>query len=110
MERGWASAWPVDCKRSSGRSLCSTACYPCPGGLTEAPVKQLPSPGALLQLGPAWLAGWLYYASLSLTIRCAPQILFEGIPTYPDAGRWWELVDKYKVSSSCFLLACLGRV
>lgn len=28
------------------------------------------------------------------------QILFEGIPTYPDAGRWWELVDKYQVSQA----------
>lgn len=25
------------------------------------------------------------------------QILFEGIPTYPHDGRWWELVDKHQV-------------
>ena len=24
--------------------------------------------------------------------------MFEGIPTYPDAGRFWEIVDKYKVN------------
>jgi acetyl-CoA synthetase len=24
--------------------------------------------------------------------------MFEGIPTYPDPGRWWEVVDKYKVT------------
>lgn len=29
--------------------------------------------------------------------RSLPQILFEGIPTYPHDGRWWELVDKHQV-------------
>jgi acetyl-CoA synthetase len=24
--------------------------------------------------------------------------MFEGIPTYPDAGRFWDVVDKYKVT------------
>ena len=24
-------------------------------------------------------------------------MLFEGVPTYPDAGRAWDIVDKYKV-------------
>ncbi len=28
----------------------------------------------------------------------AQQVLFEGVPTYPDAGRCWEVVDKYKVT------------
>lgn len=47
------------------------------------------------------------------------QILFEGIPTYPDAGRWWELVDKYQARvqlgrvqallEGCNLRMCLGR-
>ena len=27
----------------------------------------------------------------------ATQVLFEGVPTYPDAGRAWDIVDKYKV-------------
>ncbi len=27
-----------------------------------------------------------------------PRIMFEGIPTYPDAGRFWDIVDKYKVN------------
>ena len=26
------------------------------------------------------------------------QVIFEGVPTYPDAGRLWEVVDKYKVT------------
>jgi acetyl-CoA synthetase len=24
--------------------------------------------------------------------------MFEGVPTYPDAGRFWDVVDKYKVT------------
>lgn len=28
----------------------------------------------------------------------ATQVMFEGIPTYPDAGRCWDIVDKYKVT------------
>ena len=24
--------------------------------------------------------------------------MFEGIPTYPDFSRWWQIVDKYKVN------------
>ena len=26
------------------------------------------------------------------------QVLFEGVPTWPDAGRCWSIVDKLKVS------------
>ena len=25
------------------------------------------------------------------------QVVFEGVPTYPDAGRAWAITDKYKV-------------
>ncbi len=28
----------------------------------------------------------------------ATSIMFEGIPTYPDPGRFWDVVDKYKVT------------
>ena len=31
-------------------------------------------------------------------VNGATQVLFEGVPTYPDAGRAWDIVDKYKVS------------
>ena len=24
--------------------------------------------------------------------------MFEGVPTFPDAGRFWDVVDKHKVS------------
>ncbi len=30
-------------------------------------------------------------------INGATQVLFEGVPTHPDAGRAWDIVDKYKV-------------
>ena len=33
-------------------------------------------------------------------VNGATQVLFEGVPTYPDASRAWDIVDKYKVSSS----------
>ena len=25
------------------------------------------------------------------------QVVFEGVPTYPDASRAWAITDKYKV-------------
>jgi acetyl-CoA synthetase len=28
----------------------------------------------------------------------APEIVFEGIPTYPDAGRFWKMIESHKVS------------
>ena len=28
----------------------------------------------------------------------ATTIMFEGIPTYPDSSRWWQIIDKYKVN------------
>ncbi len=28
----------------------------------------------------------------------ATSVMFEGVPTWPDAGRFWDVVDKYKVN------------
>src|SRR5690606_23365982 len=28
----------------------------------------------------------------------ATSLMFEGIPTFPDAGRYWDIVDKHKVN------------
>ena len=28
----------------------------------------------------------------------ATSLMFEGVPTWPDAGRFWDIVDKYKVN------------
>jgi acetyl-CoA synthetase len=43
-----------------------------------------------------WITGHSYivYGPLSAG---ASTLMFEGIPTYPDAGRFWEITDKYKV-------------
>ncbi|MGB4723820.1 MAG: acetate--CoA ligase, partial [Sediminibacterium sp.] len=44
-----------------------------------------------------WITGQSYivYGPLSAG---ATTLLFEGIPTWPDAGRFWDVVDKYKVN------------
>jgi acetyl-CoA synthetase len=44
-----------------------------------------------------WITGHSYivYGPLSAG---ATTLMFEGIPTYPDAGRFWEIVDKFKVN------------
>ena len=44
-----------------------------------------------------WITGHSYiiYGPLS---NCATTIMFEGIPTYPDSSRWWQIIDKYKVN------------
>ena len=44
-----------------------------------------------------WITGHSYivYGPLSAG---ATSVLFEGIPTYPDAGRFWEIVEKHKIS------------
>ena len=44
-----------------------------------------------------WITGHSYiiYGPLS---NGATTIMFEGVPTYPDFSRWWQIVDKYKVN------------
>jgi len=44
-----------------------------------------------------WITGHTYVLYGPL-LNGATQVLFEGIPTYPDAGRLWEIVDEYKVT------------
>lgn len=44
-----------------------------------------------------WITGHSYVTYGPLLNR-ATQIVFEGIPTWPDAGRCWEIVDKHSVS------------
>lgn len=43
-----------------------------------------------------WITGHSYTLYGPLCAG-ATTIMFEGIPTYPDAGRFWDIVDKYKV-------------
>jgi acetyl-CoA synthetase len=44
-----------------------------------------------------WITGHSYivYGPLSAG---ATSLMFEGIPTYPDAGRFWDIVDRHKVN------------
>jgi len=45
-----------------------------------------------------WITGHSYivYGPLSAG---ATSLMFEGIPTWPTAGRFWDIVDKYKVNT-----------
>jgi acetyl-CoA synthetase len=44
-----------------------------------------------------WITGHSYiiYGPLSAG---ATTLMFEGVPTWPDAGRFWEIVEKYQVN------------
>ena len=44
-----------------------------------------------------WITGHSYVAYGPLAAG-ATQVVFEGIPTYPDAGRFWQMIEKHKVS------------
>ena len=44
-----------------------------------------------------WITGHTYVAYGPLAIG-ATQIVFEGVPTYPNAGRFWQMIEKHKVS------------
>lgn len=45
-----------------------------------------------------WITGHSYVAYGPLAIG-ATQIIFEGIPTYPDAGRFWKMIQDHKVTT-----------
>ena len=44
-----------------------------------------------------WVTGHSYIVYGPL-LTGATSIMFEGVPTYPDPGRFWAIVDKYKVN------------
>ena len=44
-----------------------------------------------------WITGHSYIVYGPL-LTGAKTILFEGVPTYPDASRFWKVIDKYKVN------------
>ena len=44
-----------------------------------------------------WITGHSYIIYGPL-LSGATTLMFEGVPTYPHAGRFWEIVDKYKVN------------
>ena len=45
-----------------------------------------------------WITGhtYLLYGPL---LSGATTLMFEGVPTYPDAGRFWQVVDKFGVNT-----------
>jgi acetyl-CoA synthetase len=44
-----------------------------------------------------WITGHSYVAYGPLAAG-ATQLIFEGIPTFPHAGRFWQMIDQHKVS------------
>ena len=44
-----------------------------------------------------WITGHTYVAYGPLAMGVT-QVVFEGIPTYPDASRFWQVIEKLKVS------------
>ncbi len=44
-----------------------------------------------------WITGHTYIAYGPLAVG-ATQIVFEGIPTYPNAGRFWDMIQKHKAT------------
>lgn len=44
-----------------------------------------------------WVTGHSYIVYGPL-LAGATTLMFEGIPTYPDAGRFWDVVDKHQVN------------
>jgi acetyl-CoA synthetase len=44
-----------------------------------------------------WVTGHSYVIYGPL-LAGATTLLFEGVPTYPDAGRFWQVIDKHRVT------------
>lgn len=44
-----------------------------------------------------WITGHSYILYGPL-LNGATTVIFEGVPSYPDFGRFWEVIDKHKVS------------
>lgn len=55
-----------------------------------------------------WITGHTYLAYGPL-LNGAQSVIFEGVPTYPDPSRCWQIVEKHKVTLAApqrVLLAC----
>jgi acetyl-CoA synthetase len=44
-----------------------------------------------------WITGHTYIC-YGPTAVGATQVIFEGVPTYPNAGRFWEMIQRHKVT------------
>lgn len=45
-----------------------------------------------------WITGHSYVTYGPLAMG-ATQVIFEGVPTYPDAGRFWKIIQNHKVTT-----------
>ncbi|TSJ80790.1 MAG: acetate--CoA ligase [Candidatus Cardinium sp.] len=45
-----------------------------------------------------WITGHTFNVYGALACR-STSVIFDGIPTYPDGGRFWDLIDRYKVTT-----------
>ena len=45
-----------------------------------------------------WVTGHSYVTYGPLAVG-ATQVIFEGVPTYPDAGRFWKIIQDHKVTT-----------
>lgn len=44
-----------------------------------------------------WITGHSYILYGAL-LNAATTVMFEGVPTYPNPSRYWDIIDKYKVT------------
>ncbi|MGN6561408.1 MAG: acetate--CoA ligase, partial [Thermomicrobiales bacterium] len=44
-----------------------------------------------------WVTGHSYIVYGPLA-NCATGVMYEGTPDYPDKDRWWEIIERYKVT------------
>ncbi|MCY0387799.1 acetate--CoA ligase [Robbsia sp. Bb-Pol-6] len=44
-----------------------------------------------------WITGHTYIC-YGPTAAGATQVIFEGVPTYPDAGRFWKMIEQHRVT------------
>ncbi|WP_243517815.1 MULTISPECIES: acetate--CoA ligase [unclassified Candidatus Cardinium] len=45
-----------------------------------------------------WITGHTFNVYGALACKSS-TVIFDGIPTYPDGGRFWELIDRYQVTT-----------
>jgi len=44
-----------------------------------------------------WITGHTYILYGPLAVGTT-TVMFEGVPVYPDSGRWWQMIEKYQVT------------
>jgi acetyl-CoA synthetase len=44
-----------------------------------------------------WITGHTYIVYGPLAMG-ATTIMYEGVPTYPDVGRWWKMIEEHRVN------------